>query len=148
MFKRIFWMGTGMAVGAGGAFWAKRKVEEAIERYLPEQVAVRAAESAKGLGDTVRQAATEGREAMRSTEAELRRPGRGPHVRRRRPAQPAPTAAPRRRPPPRPRRTSRVPRTPAPEPSPAVVPAADGDGRPRAGAGRPGGVRPRLPGRP
>lgn len=72
MFKRIFWMSTGVAVGASGAFWAKRKVEETIEQYLPEQVAVRAASTAKGLGTTVRQAAAEGREAMRSTEAELR----------------------------------------------------------------------------
>jgi hypothetical protein len=72
VFKRIFWMGTGIAVGAGGAFWAKRKVEETVEQYLPEQVALRAAETAKGLGSTVRQAAAEGREAMRTTEAELR----------------------------------------------------------------------------
>lgn len=72
MFKRIFWMGTGIAVGASGAFWAKRKVEETVEQYLPEQVAIRAAETAKGLGATVRQAAAEGREAMRTTEAELR----------------------------------------------------------------------------
>lgn len=72
MFKRIFWMSTGVAVGAGGAFWAKRKAEEAVQQYLPEQVAIRAAETAKGLGTTVRQAAVEGREAMRVTEAELR----------------------------------------------------------------------------
>lgn len=72
MFKRIFWLSTGVAVGAGGAFWAKRKVEETVEQYLPEQVAVRAAETAKGLGTTVRLAAAEGREAMRTTEAELR----------------------------------------------------------------------------
>ncbi|HWJ60873.1 MAG TPA: hypothetical protein VNS19_02810 [Acidimicrobiales bacterium] len=72
MFKRIFWMGTGIAVGASGAFWAKRKVEETVEQYLPEQVAVRAAATAKGLGTTVRAAAAEGREAMRATEAELR----------------------------------------------------------------------------
>ena len=72
MFKRIFWLGTGVAVGAGGAFWAKRKVEETVEQYLPEQVAVRAAATAKGLGTTVRAAAAEGREAMRATEAELR----------------------------------------------------------------------------
>jgi len=72
VFKRIFWMSTGVAVGASGAFWAKRKVEETIEQYLPEQVAVRAATTAKGLGTTVRQAAAEGREAMRTTEAELR----------------------------------------------------------------------------
>ena len=72
MFKRIFWMSTGVAVGASGAFWAKRKVEETVEQYLPEQVAVRAAATAKGLGTTVRAAAAEGREAMRATEAELR----------------------------------------------------------------------------
>ena len=72
MFKRIFWLSTGVAVGAGGAFWAKRKVEETVEQYLPEQVAVRAAATAKGLGTTVRAAAVEGREAMRATEAELR----------------------------------------------------------------------------
>ncbi|MGN6694583.1 MAG: hypothetical protein ACTHN0_10440 [Aquihabitans sp.] len=72
MFKRIFWLSTGVAVGAGGAFWAKRKVEETVEQYLPEQVAVRAAATAKGLGATVRSAAAEGREAMRATEAELR----------------------------------------------------------------------------
>lgn len=72
MFKRIFWLSTGVAVGAGGAFWAKRKVEETVEQYLPEQVAVRAAATAKGLGTTVRMAASEGREAMRATEAELR----------------------------------------------------------------------------
>lgn len=72
MFKRIFWMGTGVAVGASGAFWAKRRVEETIERYLPEQVADRAASSARNLGATVKAAAQEGRDAMRSTESELR----------------------------------------------------------------------------
>jgi hypothetical protein len=72
VFKRIIWMGTGVAVGASGAFWAKRKVEATVEQYLPEQVAVRAAAGAKGLAETVRAAAHEGRDAMRSTEAELR----------------------------------------------------------------------------
>ncbi len=72
MFKRVVWVGTGMAVGASGAFWAKRKVTETVERYLPEQVANRAASSARDLGQTVRAAATEGRAAMRATEAELR----------------------------------------------------------------------------
>lgn len=72
MFKRVFWMSTGMAVGAAGAFWAKRRVEETVERYMPEQVADRAAASARNLTATVRAAAAEGREAMRDTEAELR----------------------------------------------------------------------------
>lgn len=73
MFKRIIWMGTGMAVGAGGAFWAKRRVEATVERYLPEQVADRAATQARNLGRTVRAAASEGRGAMRQREQELRR---------------------------------------------------------------------------
>lgn len=72
MFKRIIWVGTGMAVGASGAFWAKRKVEDTVERYLPEQVADRAAASARSLGATVKAAALEGREAMRATEIDLR----------------------------------------------------------------------------
>ncbi|CAN5815655.1 hypothetical protein BH23ACT2_BH23ACT2_03950 [soil metagenome] len=72
MFKRVFWMGTGMAVGAGGAFWAKRKAEETIEHYLPDQVAERASASARELRQTVRAAATEGRDAMRHREEELR----------------------------------------------------------------------------
>lgn len=91
MFKRIIWMGTGMAVGAGGAFWAKRKVEATVQQYLPEQVAERAATSAKDLGRSVRAAASEGREVMRATEAELRarveaRTFTGPERARRRPA--------------------------------------------------------------
>ncbi len=132
MFKRIFWMSTGVAVGAGSAFWAKRKVEATVERYLPEQVADRAATSAKDLGRTVRAAATEGREAMRATEAELRArveartfvgaPQAAAHRRRR---------APRR--PPGARRTARrqARRCHGPTPwHPAVAPVAD---EPRAG---------------
>ncbi len=72
MFKRVIWMGTGMAVGAGSAFWAKRKVEATVERYLPEQVADRAATQARNLNRTVREAASEGRRAMRQREVELR----------------------------------------------------------------------------
>jgi len=72
MFKRVTWMGIGMAVGAAGAFRAKRKVEEAVERYLPEQVADRAVTSARGVGSVVKAAAQEGRDAMRATESELR----------------------------------------------------------------------------
>lgn len=72
MFKRVIWTGTGMAVGAAGAFWAKHKVERTVEHYLPEQVAQRVGSSTRQMGRTVRAAATEGRDAMRATEAELR----------------------------------------------------------------------------
>jgi len=72
MFKRAVWMGTGMAVGAGSAFWAKRKVQRTVQRYLPEQVAQRTGASARSLSRTVRDAASEGRAAMRQRESELR----------------------------------------------------------------------------
>jgi len=72
VFKRVTWMGIGMAVGATGAFRAKRKVEAAIDRYLPEQVADRAAASARNVGQAMRTAASEGREVMKATEEELR----------------------------------------------------------------------------
>lgn len=72
MFKRITWMGTGVAVGATSAFWAKRKVERTVARYRPGPVAQRAGESARTVGRTVREAASEGRDAMRAREAELR----------------------------------------------------------------------------
>lgn len=72
MFKRATWLGTGIVIGASGAFWAKRKVEATVERYLPEQVADRAARGARDLRSRVTAAASEGRRAMRDTEAELR----------------------------------------------------------------------------
>jgi hypothetical protein len=72
VFKRVIWMGSGMAVGAGSAFWAKRKVRATVERYLPDEVARRAGEQARSIGRSVRDAATEGRLAMRQREAELR----------------------------------------------------------------------------
>lgn len=72
MFKRVIWMGTGAAMGAGSAFWAKRKVTRAVERYLPDEMARRASASARTVGRTVRDAASEGRSAMREREAELR----------------------------------------------------------------------------
>lgn len=72
MFKRVIWMGSGVMAGASAAFWAKRKVEQTVERYLPEQVAQRVGTSTRELGRTVRAAASEGRDAMRATEAELR----------------------------------------------------------------------------
>lgn len=72
MFKRIIWLGTGAAVGASGAFWAKHKVERTVERYLPDRVAERLGTSGRHVGRTVRAAASEGRDAMRATEAELR----------------------------------------------------------------------------
>jgi hypothetical protein len=72
VFKRVFWMGTGMVAGAGSVLWAKRRVERAVQQLLPEQVADRATTSARDLGRNVRDAAAEGRATMRAREAELR----------------------------------------------------------------------------
>ncbi len=72
MFKRVIWMGTGAAMGAGSAFWAKRKVVRTVERYLPDELARRASASARTVGRTVRVAASEGRAAMRDRESELK----------------------------------------------------------------------------
>ena len=115
MFKRITWMGIGMAVGATGAFRAKRKVEETIDRYLPEQVADRAAASARGVGEAVRAAAAEGREAMKATEVELRsRVESRTYVGERLAAEPGTDPAVDARTPPGPRRAVRPARSPGP----------------------------------
>ncbi len=115
MFKRIIWVGTGMVAGASGAFWAKRKVEETVERYLPEQVAVRAASSARGLGATVKAAATEGRAAMKATEAELRQRVEARTFVGERPVEPEPAVV---ADPPRDRRRTARPRAGAAQPGP------------------------------
>ena len=65
MFKRLRWLGTGMAMGLGGSVWLQRKMKSAASRYRPAGVAVAAASRA-------RDALEEGRVAMREREAELR----------------------------------------------------------------------------
>lgn len=81
MFKRFTWMATGACVGFGSAWWVERKVREHVARYLPDRVANDLADSARRLGTDLRGAVSEGREAMRTRDAELRhrvsgRPGR------------------------------------------------------------------------
>ncbi len=72
MFKRLFWLTVGMAIGFGTSFWIFRLVRDTLERYAPEQVAENLASAARRLGDDVRDAVAEGRQAMREAEAELR----------------------------------------------------------------------------
>ncbi len=72
MFKRLFWLMVGLAIGFGTSFWVYRLVYHTIERYQPDRVARRAAESARGLRDDLRSAFAEGREAMRAAEDDLR----------------------------------------------------------------------------
>ena len=72
MFKRLFWLAIGAGLGFGLSFWLARFVRSTVERYAPERVSGDLAASLRRLSDEVRAATTEGRQAMREREAELR----------------------------------------------------------------------------
>jgi hypothetical protein len=72
MFKRLFWMMFGVGLGFGMAFWLSRVLKQTAERYSPERVSNDMADGLRRLGSDVRAAVTEGREAMREREAQLR----------------------------------------------------------------------------
>jgi hypothetical protein len=72
MFKRLFWMMFGVGLGFGLAFWLSRVLKQTAERYSPERVSGDVADGLRRLGSDVRAAVTEGREAMREREAQLR----------------------------------------------------------------------------
>ena len=70
--KRLFWLGVGAAAGAGGSLWAERKVRNQLDALAPDQLVVRASKRAGQAGRNLIDAVTDGREAMRSREDELR----------------------------------------------------------------------------
>ena len=72
MFKRLFWLVIGAGFGFGMSFWVTKVVRETVERYTPERVSNDFANAVRGLGADIRAAVTEGRDAMREREAELR----------------------------------------------------------------------------
>jgi len=72
MFRRLFWLLMGAGFGFGVSFWLMRFVKETAARYTPERVSSDLADALRGLGADLRAAASEGREAMREREAELR----------------------------------------------------------------------------
>ncbi|MEA3077531.1 MAG: hypothetical protein QOF60_2439 [Actinomycetota bacterium] len=72
MFKRLFWLVIGVGFGFGVSFWLMRFVRSTVERYTPERVSADLAGALKQFGSDLRAAASEGREAMREREAELR----------------------------------------------------------------------------
>jgi hypothetical protein len=72
MFKRLFYLAVGMGLGFGLSLWLTRLVRSTIERYTPERVSADMAESLRRLGQDLRAAVADGREAMREREAELR----------------------------------------------------------------------------
>lgn len=73
MFKRARWAGLGAALGAGTVIWIQRKLRSMTGRYAPAAMAGDAVERAASLPANLRDAFSEGREAMREREAELRR---------------------------------------------------------------------------
>jgi len=72
MFRRLFWLIMGAGFGFGMSFWLMRFVRETAARYAPERVSADLAGAMRGLGADLRAAVSEGREAMREREAELR----------------------------------------------------------------------------
>jgi hypothetical protein len=72
MLKRLFWLLVGAGFGFGVSFWVVRTIRQTMERYTPERVSTDLAAALRGLGQDIRAAVAEGREAMREREAELR----------------------------------------------------------------------------
>ena len=64
MFKRLFWLLVGFALGIGSSWAVTRRVRRLAERYQPADVVDR-------WSETVRSAVSEGRTAMRTREVEL-----------------------------------------------------------------------------
>ena len=69
MFKRLFWLSLGASLGFGTSWWVTRSVRQKIERYAPARVTTAVAKAVTG---GVKAAVADGREAMRTREAELR----------------------------------------------------------------------------
>jgi ribokinase len=65
MFKRLFWLCTGMGFGFGSSFWLMRAMRRTVDRWRPTRVVAR-------LEGDVRTAVAEGRAAAREREAALR----------------------------------------------------------------------------
>ena len=72
MFKRLFWLVIGASFGFGLSFWLTRAVKETVARYAPERVSTDVAGALRSLGQDLRAAVAEGREAMREHEKALR----------------------------------------------------------------------------
>ncbi len=70
--KRLTWFVSGIAAGAAGASYAKRKVRDAAAQLTPANVAKQAAGRARSGSRRVVEAVREGRGAMRDREDELR----------------------------------------------------------------------------
>ena len=64
MFKRLFWLVVGFALGIGSSWAVTRRVRRLVLRFAPTDAVDR-------WSDNVRSAVSEGRSAMRTRESEL-----------------------------------------------------------------------------
>jgi hypothetical protein len=72
VFRRLFWLVVGIGFGFGVSFWVMRFMRETVARYTPERVSADLADAIRSFGTDVRAAVSEGREAMREREEEIR----------------------------------------------------------------------------
>ena len=72
MFKRVFWLTVGLAIGFGTSFWLMRTVRRTVERLTAERITQDVVAGARSFGVELKAALDEGRVAMREREAELR----------------------------------------------------------------------------
>ena len=70
--KRVFWLSVGAVAGAGASLRAQRAVKRKIAPYTPDQLPGTIVGGVRSIGDGVRGAVHEGRDAMREHEARLR----------------------------------------------------------------------------
>jgi hypothetical protein len=72
MFKRLFWLTTGVAVGVYTVLRTQRSLRRRADRLRPDSMAGELASAIRHLGVDLRKAVEEGRSAMTLREAELR----------------------------------------------------------------------------
>jgi hypothetical protein len=73
MFKRIIWWSTGAVMGAGGSWWAKRKVKRVVAEKLDDvKIAIHPATIATNTRDRVERAVQAGKWAAEDRELELK----------------------------------------------------------------------------
>lgn len=70
--RRAFWVALGLGAGATAALLASRWMRRKAERMAPAVIGRQARSGLQDLGQLVREAVSEGREAMREKEAEVR----------------------------------------------------------------------------
>jgi hypothetical protein len=71
MFKRLFWLTTGVAVGVYAVLRTQRSLRRRADRLRPQSMVTDLASALRELGVDLRKAVEEGRSAMAVREAEL-----------------------------------------------------------------------------